>query len=253
MYKKIEGIVIKTTDYGESNKILTIYSREMGKVGAVARGAKKPRNRFVAVSQPFTYAYFVCYFGSGLGTLQQGESIEHFRQIKQDLVLAGHAAYVAELLDKATEERVRNPFLFELFLQTLRYLDEGYDPDIIKNIFEVKMLPILGLKPNFTGCALCGKTTGPYVFSVREGGFLCRQCSHHDPHHLQVSQATIKLLRLFSLLDVKKIRSINVKERTKKELELCISTYYDEYSGIYLKSRRFLKQLAQLHPPQEDV
>lgn len=247
MLKKIEGIVIKTTDYGEANKILTIYSREMGKVGAVARGAKKPKNRFVSLSQPFTYGYFVCYFGSGLGTLRQGESIEHFRHIQQDLLLTSYAAYVAELLDKGTEERVRNPFLFELFLQTLRYLNEDYDRDIIKNIFEVKMLPVLGLKPNFSGCSLCGQVSGPFVFSVKEGGFLCQNCAHHDPHHLRVSQATIKLLRLFSLLDITKIRSINVKERTKKELELCISTYYDEYSGIYLKSKRFLKQLEDYH------
>jgi len=251
LLKKIEGIVIKTTDYGEANKILTIYSREMGKVGAVARGAKKPKNRFVSLSQPFTYGFFVCYFGSGLGTLQQGESIEHFRHIKEDLVLTSYASFVAELLDKGTEERVRNPFLFELFLQTLRYFNDGYDPDIIKNIFEVKMLPVLGLKPNFTGCTLCGQLTGPFVFSVKEGGFLCQLCSHHDPHHLSVSQATIKLLRLFSLIDITKIGSINVKEKTKKELELCISTYYEEYSGIYLKTKRFLKQLADLSLREE--
>lgn len=247
MYKKIEGIVLKTTDYGEANKILTIYSREMGKVGAVARGAKKPKNRFVSLSQPFTYGYFICYFGTGLGNLQQGESIDHFRNIKQDLLLTSYASYVAELLDKGTEERVRNPYLFELFLQTLQYLNEGYDRDIIKNIFEVKMLQVLGLQPNFSSCVMCGDTAGPFVFSIREGGLLCHQCSHNDPMHLAVSQATIKLLRLFSLIDINKIGTINVKEKTKKELELCISTYYDEYSGLYLKTKRFLRQLKDMY------
>ena len=97
-----------------------------------------------------------------------------------------------------------------------------------------------------TGCAICGNPTGPYVFSVKEGGILCENCSSHDPYHLKVQQATIRLLRIFYYMDLSRLGSINVKEKTKRELETCISLYYDEYSGLYLKSEKFLRQLDLL-------
>ncbi|MEN0660117.1 DNA repair protein RecO [Caldifermentibacillus hisashii] len=246
MLQKVEGIVLRSIDYGETNKILTIYSREIGKFGAVAREAKKPNSRLASVSQPFTYGYFLCFTGQGLGTIQQGEIIEIFRSITNDLISTAYASYIVELLDKSTDERKNNPFLFELLYQTLKYIDEGYEPQIIKNIFEIKMLPVLGLRPNFDCCAICGNQDGPFVFSIKEAGILCEHCLHHDPHHLKVNQATIRLLRLFFHFDLNRLGTINVKESTKKELETCISAYYEEYSGVYLKTKKFLQQLDKL-------
>ncbi len=247
LFQKLEGIVLRTSDYGEANKILTIYTRELGKFAAVARGAKKPKSRLASVSQPFTYGYFVATTGrKGLGTIHQGEIIDVFRTIKEDLFLTGYASYCAELLDKSTEERERNPFLFEVFYQTIKYLDEEYDPQIIKNIFEMKMLPVLGYRPVLDRCVLCRRKDGSFVFSVREGGILCPECAEKDPYHLKVSQAVIRLLRLFYFFDLSRLGTINVKNQTKKELELCISNYYDEYSGLYLKSKKFLEQLKKL-------
>jgi DNA repair protein RecO (recombination protein O) len=245
--KKIEGIVLRSIDYGESNKIITIFSRDLGKFGAVARGAKKPKSRLASVSQPFTYGHFICMIGnSGLATIQQGEVIDTFRGIKEDLFLTSYTAYIAELLDKGTEDRNHNPFLFELLYQTMKAIEEGHDPDILKNIFEIKMLTVLGFHPSLDHCAICGSNHGPFVFSIKEGGILCERCSHHDRFSLKVQQVTLKLLRLFYYFDLNRLGSINVKDKTKKELDLCISAYYDEYSGIYLKTKRFLQQLDKL-------
>src|SRR5690606_11130445 len=123
-------------------------------------------------------------------TLQQGETIESFRSIKEDLMLTAISAYVVELMDKGTDEKSPNPFLFELLYETLRMINEGYDAKIIKNIFEVKMLGVLGFRPIVTECVSCGTDEGEFVFSIKEGGILCRKCSHLDPRHLKVSQAT---------------------------------------------------------------
>ncbi len=247
MIEKIEGIVIRSVDYGESNKIITIFSRNKGKFGAVARGAKKPKSRLASVSQPFTYGHFVCIMGnSGLATIQQGEIIDTFRGIKEDLFLTSYVSYIAELLEKGTEDRVNNPYLFELFYQTIKAIEEGHDPEILKNIFEMKMLPVLGFLPNLDYCAICGNSKGHFVFSIKEGGILCEKCSHQDPYSLKVQQVTLKLLRLFYHFDLSRLGSINVKDKTKNELELCINAYYDVYSGLYLKTKRFLQQLDKL-------
>nr|WP_295969444.1 DNA repair protein RecO [uncultured Bacillus sp.] len=247
MLQKCEGIILRTTDYGEANKIITLFTREWGKIGVMARGAKKPKSRLAAVTQPFTYGYFLVQKGSGLGSLQQGEIIVSLRAIKEDIFLTAYASYVVEITDKCTEEKKANPFLFELLCQTLNYLNEGYDPDIIKNIYEMKMLPVSGLYPVLNQCVVCGATEGEFAFSIKEGGILCHRCLEKDPYHLKISAVAVKLLRIFYYLDLNRLGNISVKPQTKAELKKVIDSYYDEYSGLYLKTRKFLDQLEKLN------
>ena len=84
---------------------------------------------------------------------------------------------------------------------------------------------------------------GHFFFSIREGGFICHRCIHKDPYHLKVSPATVKLLRIFYYLDIETFREYFGKRGNKKELKKVIDAYYDEYSGLYLKSKKFLDQM----------
>ncbi|PLR93829.1 DNA repair protein RecO [Bacillus sp. T33-2] len=246
MLQKCEGIVIRTTDYGETNKIVTLYTREWGKVGVMARGAKKPNSRLSAITQLFTYGHFLVQTGSGLGSLQQGEMISSMRFIRGDIFLTAYASYVVDLTDKSTDDKKPYPYMFGMLLQTLQYLNEEYDPEILTNIYEMKMLNVLGLYPVLDQCANCGRTDGTFSFSVREGGLLCHRCVSKDPYHFKISPATAKLLRLFYLLDLSRLGSISVKPETKAELKKVINAYYEEYSGLHLKTKRFLNQMDQL-------
>nr|WP_259544886.1 DNA repair protein RecO [Heyndrickxia oleronia] len=245
MFQKCEGIVIRSIDYGESNKIVTIFTREFGKIGVMARGAKKPNSRLSSISQLFTYGNFLVSLGSGLGTLQQGEIISSLRSIREDIFKTGYASYIIDLLDKAVEEKRANPFLFELLYQTLNYINEDVDLEIITNIFEMKMLNVLGLYPCMNQCAVCGNKDGKFAFSIRENGLLCHRCYEKDPYHIPTSPIAIKLLRLFYFINLNRLGSVSVKEETKKELRLIISMYYDEYSGLHLKSKKFLEQIEK--------
>lgn len=246
MLQKCEGIVIRTTDYGETNKIVTLYTREWGKIGVMARGAKKTNSRLAAITQIFTYGHFLVQTGSGLGGLQQGEMASSMRAIREDIFLTAYASYIVELTDKSTEEKKSNPFLFELLLQTLQFINEGYDQEILTNIYEMKMLNGLGLYPILDRCANCGNTEGQFSFSIREGGLLCHRCLSQDPYHLKLLPGTARLLRLFYLLDLSRLGDISVKPETKAELKKVISAYYDEYSGLHLKTKKFLNQIDQL-------
>ncbi|HZG72306.1 MAG TPA: DNA repair protein RecO [Chondromyces sp.] len=257
MFQKCEGIVIRTTNYGENNKIVTVYTRESGKIGLMARGAKKPNSRLSSITQPFTYGYFLFQKSRGLGTLQQGEMISSMRHIREDLFLTAYAAYMAELLDKSTEEKQPNPYLFELLYQVFNLMNEGQDAEILTNIFEMKMLQLLGLRPELSACVNCGSQEGRFAFSIRENGLLCHRCFEIDPYLLPLSQPAIKLLRLFYFFDLSRLGTINVKPETKRELRAAISMYYDEYSGLSLKSRRFIEQMEKMgeifkNPSQED-
>ncbi|MDQ0218270.1 DNA repair protein RecO [Peribacillus cavernae] len=246
MLQKCEGIVIRRTDYGESNKIITIYTREWGKIGVMARGASKPSSRLSAVTQLFYYGYFLVQTSSGLGGLQQGETVNSMRSIREDIFSTAYASYIVELLDKSIEDKSANPYLFELLYQTLNYINEGYDAEVLKFIFEMKMLQVNGLSPALDQCAVCGNTEGEFAFSLREGGFICHRCYGKDPYHFKISPAAVKLMRLFYYFDLSRLGNISIKPETKKELEQVIDAYYEEYSGLYLKSKKFLKQMDKM-------
>lgn len=257
MLQKFEGIIIRTTNYGETNKIVTIYTRERGKTACMARGAKKPNSRLSAVTQPFVQGSFLMQTGRGLGTLQQGEILSPMRHIREDIMATAYAAYMAELVDKSMDDQQSNPFLYECLEQSLHYLDEGFDAEILTNIFEMKMLQVIGLRPELSCCANCGSRDGRFAFSIRENGLLCHRCFDIDPYLLPLSQAAIRLLRLFYFIDLQRLGAINVKPKTKKELRMAISLYYDEYSGLFLKSRRFIDQMEKMEkmfgqPKDED-
>ncbi|HEX6922651.1 MAG TPA: DNA repair protein RecO [Bacillales bacterium] len=246
MLQKSEGIVIRTMDYGETNKIVTLFTRDAGKIALFARGAKKTRSRLSSVTQLFTYGHYLYFSGKGMGTLRQGESIDTFRGLQLDLLRTAYASYIVELLDKLLEDRAPNPFLFELLSQTLHYMDEEVDPEVMKFIFETKMFDVAGIRPQLEGCINCKRTEGPFVFSVREGGLLCANCKRIDPHYLRISETALKLLRLFMHMDLKRLGKVSLKPETKNELKTVLSAYYEEYSGLKLKSKRFLDQLENM-------
>jgi len=245
MLQKCEGIVIRTTDYGETNKIVTLYTREWGKIGVMARGAKKPNSRLSSITQLFTHGYFLIQRSAGLGSLQQGETATSLRSIGEDIFLTAYASYIVELTDKCTEDKKPNPFHFELLYQTLYFMNEGYEPDILMNIYDMKMLNVLGLYPILNQCSVCGSTDGHFSFSIRENGFICHRCIGKDPYHLKLSPAAVKLLRLFYYFDLSRLGNISVKEETKAELKRVISVYYEEYSGLHLKTKKFLDSMDQ--------
>ncbi|WP_047154954.1 DNA repair protein RecO [Aneurinibacillus tyrosinisolvens] len=246
MIGKAEGIVVRTTDYGEANKILTVYTREAGKISIMARGAKKSKSRFTAVAQLFTYGYFLYQAGSGMGSLQQGDLLNSFRVIREDLTKTAYAVYLVELLDKMTEDKEPNRPLFELLLSALRWIEEGKDMEIVTRLFEVKMLQASGYRPRLEACVRCGIIDAPFFFSVGEGGLQCQACHGHDPHLIAIGPGAVKILRLFQHISMDQLGNIRVKQETKDQLRKVMYAFIEEHTGMYLKSRKFLDQLEKL-------
>ncbi|UTR17070.1 DNA repair protein RecO [Salipaludibacillus sp. LMS25] len=251
MLHKTEGIVIRTTDYGETNKIITILSRENGKIAVMARGAKRPKSRFASSTQLFIYGTFIYQKSQKMGSLSQSDIIDSFKEVRNDLMLTAYGAYIVELIDKFTDDNEKNPYLFELLYQLLHHLNERADGEILIRILEIKMLAFSGSSPTLHECAHCGRTDLPFVFSLRFGGALCKACSHEDRYHLPTSPSVMKLLKLFQQINPSRIGKISVKTDNKKQLKEILELYYKEYVGVHLKSKRFLDQMEKFS--QQDV
>ncbi|MHA6250948.1 DNA repair protein RecO [Oceanobacillus sp. CAU 1775] len=246
MLEKVEGIIIKTIDYGETNKIVTIFSKRFGKFTAMARGAKKPRSRMASVAQPFILGEFFVYMNRGMGTLQQGEIIDSFRNIREDIVKTAYTAYITELTEKLIEEKTPDLELYEQYYLTLKWIDENTESEIPIMMYELKLFTKGGFAPILHQCSNCGDHTELLNFSFGEGGMLCSRCKHIDPDAILLTATQVRLLQMFQNVGLDQVGNISVKEENKQFLRTLIDAYYERFGGFYLKSRRFLKQLDKL-------
>jgi DNA repair protein RecO (recombination protein O) len=245
MLYRVEGIVIRSTDYGEGNKIVNLLTESSGVQGVVIRGARKPRSRYGALAQLFTYGEYSFYKSGSLGTLSSGEVIEPFRELREGLELPAYASYAAELTSRTTPEEEAGEFLFRQLKGCLTALAEGKDPSVILRIYEMKIAAAAGYLPVLDECVHCGRTVGGFRFSAAAGGALCPQCRHRDPAALELEEPVWKLLRLFVRLDLSRLGSISVKVSSKRQLQLALRLWIDTHLGLQLKSRHFLDQLER--------
>lgn len=255
MLYTVEGIVIRSIDYGEGNKIITLYTRELGKTALMVRGAKKPGSRHSAIAQLFTRGHYVYFQSRGqMGTLNSGEIIDSHHGLRENLQMTGYASYLAEMTDRILGEQDASDFLFEQLRAALTAIEEGKDARMIAHIFEMRMLEVAGYAPALSACVSCAAIYGepsaePWTVSVEMGGLLCPRCRQHDPRAIRTAPATIKLLRLFQRLDLRRLGKIEVKDSTREQLKQCIRSFFDTYVGGQWKSRHFLDHMEKFELP----
>ena len=243
MIKKVEGIIISEVDYKESSKIINILTKEEGIIGILARGTKKIKSPLSSVTTKLTYGYFhINYKENGLSTLIEVDIINKFKNIKKDLNMMSYSIYILELASQVYKHDYDQQ-IYSILIASLEKIDEGYDYQIITNIFELKMLDFLGIRPVIDECVNCKSKLDIVTISSYRGGYLCKNCARGEPI---VNLKTIKLLRMFYYVEISKISKLDISPTIKKELSNFILDYYDRYSGIYLKSRQFLENLEKI-------
>lgn len=245
---RVEGLVIRSLDYGEGNKIITIFTENYGKIGIMARGAKKMNSRHSAASQLFTYAEYVFYrVGNKLGNLNSAEIINSHRRLREDLLLSAYAAYITELTERLVAEQEASPWLYRQYQSALQQLDDGKDAQIIMHIYEMKMLRHAGYVPELDQCVSCGKTAEDVRhYSIRLGGGLCRTCASSHPDAEPIHDQVMKLLRLFTRVDLARLGKIEVKADNKVQLKAFMRTWLDTHLDVRLRSRDILEQMQML-------
>ncbi|MGM8213529.1 DNA repair protein RecO [Virgibacillus sp. W0430] len=245
MLEKVEGIVLRTNDYSETHKIVTIFSKKFGKITGIARGAKKPKSRMAAITQPFIHAQYLMYIKKGLSTIQQGEMIHSFRSIREDIIKTAYAAYLSELTDKLMDDLSPDPFIYDQYYQTMDWIhnNETDKAMIPVMMYELKLYVKGGFAPVTEACTLCNQNNAPYFFSIQEGGILCTNCTGKDASALPLSQGAVRLLNIFKRAPLDKIRDISIKKENEQILRNLLDTYYDQYGGYYLKSKKFLNNI----------
>ncbi|SDG19068.1 DNA repair protein RecO [Desulfosporosinus hippei] len=171
-----DALVIRSKQFGESDRVLTLFSRELGKLQAVAKGVRKPKSRQRAGAQLFTYGDFLIHRGKNLDTVSQCSPKESFPHLWNDLDRSFAATGIAELLDISTIKEQPNLELFRLTL-TCFFLLEHFEPSLVLGAYALRLMDVLGYRPFLEGCAECGVSVkGDRLFFSLEAGLLCGNC-----------------------------------------------------------------------------
>ncbi len=237
--KKIEGFILGSTPYNESSKILNVLTPEYGIIGVMSKGCKNVKSKLKIVSENFTYAYFYIYYKEDkLSTLIGADIINYFPNIRNDIIKVSFMTYLSELT-KNVYKHEENSQIYNLFISSLLKIEEGFDPLIISNILELKYLDYLGVSINLDGCVVCGSKS-IVTLSYLKGGYVCSSCRTNEPI---INEKVLKTLRLYYYVDISKISKLDISGNVTHEIDRFLNTYYDNYTGLYLKSKKFLETL----------
>jgi len=241
-----QAVVLRHIEYGEADRILTLFSLERGKFQAIAKGVRKIKSRKAGHLEPFTYVSLFLAEGRNLAIITQAETIRSFQWIKSNLKLTSYAAYVVELLDRFTQEEGRNTDLFQLLVETLQHLEEDPQPLTSLHYYEVQLLALLGFRPELNHCIACSKKIEPVdqFFSPKLGGVLCPDCIAKDPEAWHVSMPVLKYLRFFQRSAYSQVRGRVIPPPVEAELKALLERYFTYLLEYSLKTPKFIQAVS---------
>ncbi len=247
MLYKTEGIVLKSMEYEEANKIVTIYTKNYGKISAIAKGVRKTKSKFGSSLEILTHSVFLLYKGRNIDIVSQTEILESFFSASKEVIKFAFAANCVEIVNKLTEEREINIGLFNLLKEVLHYLRNSKDPKLLTLSFKWQTMSILGYRPSLNHCCRCNKKVedqkGMY-FNIKEGGLVCNNCIAKDKEGcVKVSIYFNKLVSKILITPLSAISNATIPDERIKELEKITNSYIAYHSEKSFKTDRFLEVL----------
>jgi len=247
---RTEAIVLRRKDHGESDWIVTLFTRDFGKIKGIAKGARRSRRRFANTLDDFCCLNLI-FSQRGRGSLvflESSDIVEHFGEIRLCVEKTALASYLVELLDAFTPEGKPNRELYETLRGFLILLNAGAPMGNLARFYEIRLLAACGYDPALDRCARCGTTMASapsLVFHAAEGGVLCPACLPAGPPGLPLSQGAAKTLLLAKRLPIPRLVSLSLTPQTARETEEILGVFVNHLLGRELLSLQVLRQIRQ--------
>jgi len=245
---RVHAIVLRHADWGEADRLVTLYTREQGKLRAVAKGARKITSRKAGHLEPFTHVKLQLARGRSLFIVTQADTVEAYLPLRETLVMTGTASYVVELLDRFVyEEEGANPTLFRLLAETLKRLVDGEDLWLAVRYYEMRLLDFLGFRPQLFECANCGRgiKAEDQFFSFLLGGVICPRCGRGLPNLTSITVDALKYLRHFQRSSYAESKQARPTPDVRDEVETLMQGYFTYLLERELNSPGFLKRVKE--------
>lgn len=251
---KTEGIVLRYTNLGEADKILTILTRNNGKIKAIAKGCRKPKSSLLSSSEVFVFSEFVLYKGTNFYHISQAVTRETFYNIRKDLLRLSYATYFAELAEAVSDEGIPSERLFLLLAKTLYYLSTEEIPMGMLSLgYRLKLMDISGYRPNVARCAVCRKSSDAYTrFSIDLGGVICSSCSSEENIRktgevFTISQGTAEAIKFLLNTEISRLNTKKIDNTIFNEIERITRSFIQNHLEKRFKSLDFLDSMKDLN------
>jgi DNA repair protein RecO (recombination protein O) len=218
---RAEGIVLSRKDFGEADRLLTVFTREYGKLTR----------------------------GRDLDIITQVEAIETYPQLSKDLQLIGQASYILELVKHFAVQGEVNRELYHLLVETLERLNSGDPPSKVTRYFELRLLELAGYRPELFRCGHCQLEIRPEAqfFSYNEGGILCPNCGREQRGVRPITLAALKVMRHYQRNPFTIASTARVQIQVHQELDHLMEGFFSFLTEHKLNSPRFLRRINQTH------
>ncbi len=248
---KTEAILLRSLDYGESDRIVTFYTRDYGKIRGIAKGARRSRKRFANALELFCCSQIV-FSRRGrdsLALVEESRVHGHFENIRQDLEKTLMASYLIDLTDQFTLEDKINVELFQLLHDFLVQIASDNCAEALLRFFEIRLLTCVGYQPVLDRCVACQTPLNgddSYQFHVRAGGIRCGACHKPGEASLPVSPGTVKTLLLSRDMDPARMNRLLMSERSAHESRQIMMHFIRHLLGKELKSLQVFNQIRKI-------
>lgn len=245
MYLTIQGLVLRVTAYNDTDALLTVLSRDHGKLTVKARGLRKKNSPLTAPCQLLAFAEFTLFEYRGMYTINEAHSIELFQQLRKDLVKLSLGTYFVQAADVISQEDLPNPELLSLVLNCLYALSKLDIPDKqVKAVFELRAACLAGYEPDLYGCCRCGNPY-PDRFDISQGRMECQGCRSAESGGIRmpVKPGELDAMRYICHCDPKRLFSFVVGERSFESLSYVTECYLSTQLERGFSSLDFLKSL----------
>jgi len=244
---KTEAIVLKRTNLGEADSIITFYTPNLGKIRAVAKGVRRPKSKLGGHLDLLTQSSLLLAQGQNLDIITQSQTIESFLPLRSDLWRTSCAIYLLELVDQFTAEQVENYPIYKLLQTTLLWLCEAHSSELVLRYFELHLLSHLGYQPELYQCLNCRSPLAPErnLFSASGGGVICPNCAKKEQLVRPISTDAIKVMRFLPKNDFTSASRLQVSPDLTRELEQLMRAYIRYLLEREVKSVGFLDRLRE--------
>jgi len=244
---RTEAIVLRRSDFGEADRLLTVFTPERGKLRLVAKGARKPSSRKSGHVELFTRGQFLVAVGRELDIVTQAETLEPFLALREDLLRATYAYYVADLADAFTADRDENRALYELFNDAFGWLCVAGDLPLAARYYELHLLGLAGYQPQLFVCGGCKKQLEPEVnyLSAADGSVFCPECGYDHVAASELSVNALKVLRFLQTREWETCQYLRLSPASHAEVERTMHRYITYHLERKLRSVDFIRRLRR--------
>lgn len=239
------GMVLSAMPVGEYDRRLVILTKERGRIAAFAKGARRPNSMLMGCSQPFAFGLFTLYQGRDSYSVNSAEIKNYFEEMRNDLEKVSYASYFCEFATYLTRENVDGTDILKLLYQSFRALmKENISNELIRAVFEIKILCLNGEAPQVFECVRCRRKEALNVFHSKKGGLLCKWCSREISGGFEIKDNLIYTLQYIVTADIQRLYTFTVSEELLISLKGLSKDYRNTYVDMELKSLEILDLLV---------